>query len=223
MLTQLAEQLWCAEQAQTLPGGVQIPTRMTVLGLSDGRLVLHSPIAMDDALAEEVTRLGTVTDIVAPNCLHHLYLAGAAARFPRAQVHGPPGLREKRPDISFHSVLSDRPPATWGEEIDLLLLAGQPRINELAFLHRRSRTLIVSDFVFHMLRPQGFATGLLLRMFGTHRRLARSRLWHLYTRDRRAARRSERALLEWQFERLVMAHGEPVLGEAHQALSQLLS
>jgi hypothetical protein len=47
---------------------------------------------------------------------------------------------------------------------------------------------------------------------GTHDRFAQSRLWHLYTKDRGAVRRSLEKLLTWEFERVLPGHGEPFVG-----------
>ena len=40
---------------------------MTVLKLADGRLVIHSPIALDPELQREVANLGEVVAMIAPN------------------------------------------------------------------------------------------------------------------------------------------------------------
>src|SRR5688500_11961837 len=79
--------------------GFGLPARMTVLPLSPSRLAIISPIPIDDALAQRIAALGEVAFLIAPNLLHHLYLAAASARYPQAQVLAPPGMRAKRPDL----------------------------------------------------------------------------------------------------------------------------
>ena len=44
--------------------GLHVGARMTVVKLSSGGLLLHSPVPVDDALAAELAVLGEVTHIV---------------------------------------------------------------------------------------------------------------------------------------------------------------
>ena len=64
-LRSLGESLWCVDHEQTLPGRFHMPTRMAVVRLPGGGLWLHSPVPIDDRLAEELAELGPVRDIVA--------------------------------------------------------------------------------------------------------------------------------------------------------------
>jgi hypothetical protein len=83
---------------QRLPGGLHFPSRMTVLPLANRAIALVSPIPVDEDIAGRVAALGEVKFLIAPNLLHHLYLAGAIARWPSASVLAPGALRRKRPD-----------------------------------------------------------------------------------------------------------------------------
>jgi hypothetical protein len=68
------------ELAQVLPGGFQMPTRMTALPLEGGGIALVSPVPISETIASRLAELGPVRFLVAPNLLHHLYLADAIAR-----------------------------------------------------------------------------------------------------------------------------------------------
>src|SRR5437870_615324 len=78
--------------------GMRIGTRMTVVRLPSGGLVLHSPTPLA-AARELVTAEGRVAHIVCPNLYHHLYAGEWAAAFPDAVVHAPKKLRNKRGDL----------------------------------------------------------------------------------------------------------------------------
>lgn len=209
MLERIDDDLWCANAFQPIPGGV-MPARMFVVGLGDG-LWIHSPIKLDDALAAEVEALGPVKHLVAPNCFHHLHMGPAIERWPQAKVHAPPGLRAKRPDLRIDVDLRDGD-HPWGEAFEQIEIVGAPALDEFVFLHRRSGTLIVCDLVFNIHENPSFLTRLILRMVGVWQRLAQSRIWRHYTKDRRAAAQSCSRVLELEFKRVLASHGRTAEG-----------
>src|SRR5215469_3107104 len=72
----LAANLWVVDRPFKLPYvRVAVGTRMTCIRLTGGRLVLHSPVKLDAALRQSLDALGEIKAIVAPNRLHHLFLA----------------------------------------------------------------------------------------------------------------------------------------------------
>jgi hypothetical protein len=129
-----------------------------------------------------------------------------------------PGLAEKRPELPVADVLSDEAPEAWEGTVDQLVIQGAPGLNEVVFLHRPSRTLIVSDLVFNVRHPSGWGTALILRLMGTYKRLAQSRLWRRYTRDRGQVRGSIERVLGWEFDRILPGHGEVYEGDARAAM-----
>ena len=199
-----------------------MPARMFVVRLADG-LWVHSPIKLDDAIAAEVEALGPVRHLVAPNCFHHLHMGAASERWPEAKVHAPAGLRAKRKDlrIDFDLRDGDHP---WGDAFEQIEIVGAPALDEFVFLHRRSKTLIVCDFVFNIHENPSFMTRLILRMVGVWQRLAQSRIWRHYTKDRQAAARSAGRVLELEFTRVLASHGRTEEGpEVREKLREGLS
>lgn len=212
-LQAVADDVWMAQQVLAKPGRVRIPINMTVLRLRDGALLLHAPIAIDDALAAALDALGPVRHVVAPNSFHHLYVAPCLQRYPQAALYLAPGLPQKRPDLKPAGVLGAGA-LPWDSELDTLTIEGAPKLREVAFFHRASRTLLVTDLLFNMTHPATATTGLVLRMMGTYRRLAVSRAWRFYTKDRRAQQPTLEALLTWPFQRIIPAHGSVYDGAA---------
>jgi hypothetical protein len=211
------------EHAQRLPGAFHLDTRMSAVLIAPGKLALISPIPIDDALAAQLATLGQVEILIAPNLLHHLYLADACRRYPRARVLGPPALRAKRPDLTLHATLDQRLPDELSAALDVVRIDGAPKADEFAFFHRASRTLIVTDLVFHVRRPRGFVANVVLLLEGVRGRLAPSPVWRFMIKDRARTRASVARLLELPFETLVMAHGEIVREQARARLAQALS
>jgi hypothetical protein len=209
-LVPLAEDLWAAEHPLRLAGFLRMNARMTVVRLPGERLWVHSPIPIDEELAAALAKLGRVSYLVAPNRFHNLFVGPASARYPEARVFAAPRLREKLPSLRVDEVLTNMPPAAWADAFDVRLIEGVPMVSEVVFLHHASRTLIVSDLLFNIERPEGLGSKLVYTVMGTRGKLALSREWPLIAKDRAALRASLHAVAALDFDRLIMAHGEVV-------------
>jgi hypothetical protein len=207
---QVADGLFCAESEMKMPGGVRMNTRMTVVRLANGKLLVHSPIRLDEDLGKTIDALGEVAYVVAPNRMHHLFFRPCAERYPKARTFGPPGLAEKTPSLRIDEVLTDTAPSVWADEIEQLVVHGAPKMSEVVFLHKPTRTLIVSDLFFNIVHPANLSTKVLLTFTGARGKLAKSRVWLLMKEDDAAFTAAVRKVLAWDFDKLVMAHGDVV-------------
>jgi len=206
-LRALAPDLWVTERPLRFLG-MELGTRMTVLRLADGSLVLHSPVRFGPQLQAEIDALGPVRALIAPNRFHHLFVADYFAAYPDASGYAAPGLDKKRADLRFRDVLDDEPPPLWAGQLDQLVFRGMPILNEVVFFHPATRTLIITDLVFNVQRAESAIDRLLLQLDGVYRRVTLGRVERLFVRDRRAARASIDRMLAWDFDRLVLAHGD---------------
>ncbi len=202
--------------------GMPLALRMTVIRHPDGSLILHSPVEIDDDLAADISALGPVSLLLAPNRFHHLFLLGAGRRWPGAQTWVAPGLARKRPDLLFDGVLGDEAPPELAPALETVLFAGAPVASEVLCLHRSSRTLIVADLVFNIHRSESLLSRLYLRANGAWKRVAQTAVIKLATRDRAAARSSLERVFAWDFDRLIMAHGDVVDRGAKPVLARAL-
>ncbi|MBL9203373.1 MAG: DUF4336 domain-containing protein [Opitutaceae bacterium] len=207
MLTPLAPDLWELDAPLTVLG-MAIGHRMTVGRLTDGCLWLHSPVQYSPGLAAELARLGPVAHIVAPNAIHDTYLEGWFAALPGARFHGARGFAKFRPDLKFTDTLGDTPATAWAAVFDQHMLRGMPRLNEVVFLHRASRTLILTDLAFNVGPEMPLLSQVLLRINGCYCRFGPSRLVKSTIKDRAALRRSLEHLLAWDFDRVIVSHGK---------------
>jgi hypothetical protein len=153
-------------------------------------------------------KLGTVKWIVAPSVMHDLFLGPYTRQFPNAEFYGARGLEQRFPWIPFETFPDVSP---WAEELVYLELGGMPKINEVVFYHRPSRTLIVADLLFNLQADQNTWGRLMMRMIGIYKCTGASRLFRSFIKDRSAFRASlDRILQEWDFDRIVMGHGEVI-------------
>lgn len=219
LLCELTRDVWIAERPQRFYG-LEVGTRMTVIRLADGSLLLHSPVALDPELRRELDSIGRVRFTVAPNRVHHLYAGEVAKAYPDARLWVAPGLERKRPDLVYVGVLGDESPAEWKGEVDQVFFRGRPYENEVVFLHRASRTLIMCDLAFNFGPRAATPTRLLMRLLRSYGRFGPSSLDPLLIRDRRAARKSLERILAWDFDRVVVAHGDVLESGGREALRQ---
>ncbi|MGH7785233.1 MAG: DUF4336 domain-containing protein [Candidatus Binatia bacterium] len=206
-LRPLAQDIWVAERRQAFYG-LEVGTRMTVIRLSGGRLLLHSPIALDPALRAELDALGPVSYVVAPNRVHHLYAGDVAKSYPQARLWIGPGLERKRPDLVHEAILDDEEPAEWRGEVLQTFFRGRPYENEVVFFHRASRTLILCDLAFNFGPSAATPTRVLMKLLRSYGSFGPSKLDPWLIRDRTAARQSLERILTWDFDRVVVAHGD---------------
>jgi hypothetical protein len=205
MLRQLEGNLWVLDKPFRIPGA-ELGVRMTVVRLKNGDLWVHSPVRTTPEERGAIDGLGRVAHIVAPSKVHHLFAAELRACYPEAKLYVAPGLAQKNRALVASEPLTERPPSAWGGEIDQIPLSGAPAISETVF--RYGRTLIVTDLVFNYVSAESFGTKLFLTLDGALGGLRASRLLRLCIKDKAAARASIERILAWDFDSIIVCHGE---------------
>jgi hypothetical protein len=206
----LGPEIWTAEGPTVPFYGFRYPTRMAVVRLSNGELLVWSPIKLDAQIKEEVEALGPVAHLISPNKLHHLYLAQWKSAYPAARLHLPPGLAEKRPDLHFDSELGNESNIAWRGELDQVRFDGSVYLTEIVFFHRSSSTALFGDLIENF--PPGWFSGwqsLLARLGGiVAPNYGAPRDFRLSFLHRDKARRALARILDWHPQRVVIAHGD---------------
>jgi uncharacterized protein DUF4336 len=199
--------LWTVAAPQRFLG-LHLGTRMTVVRLASGALWLHSPVPLTPALASALDALGPVGHIVCPNLYHHLHAGPYAERYREARVHAPAGLRRKRKDLRIDADLAPSASgAPWEGQLDQLRIEGS-LLRETVFHHPASRSLISVDLIENFATSPHGPTRLYLELGGIHGKPGWSRLGRWLYRDRPAARASFDRLAAWDFDRILLAHGD---------------
>lgn len=209
MFAPVAEGIYVMERPQRFMG-MELGTRMTALSL-DGGVLVYSPLGIDPAQA---SALGDPKWVLAPNLLHHLYVGPWIEA--GWEAWAAPGLEDKRTDLHFQgSIMSSSHP--FGDELQVLPMSCFPMTNEVAVLHRPSRTLIVCDLVFHIQPTAHWWTRTVMRCLCGYPGCETTLLerWGMH---RQRARQELKELLSWDFDRLIMAHGKIVETDGKAAL-----
>jgi hypothetical protein len=214
----LTQDIWTVEAETWMSSGVCFSNRMSVIKRADGGLVLHAPVELDASTLEQLAALGPVTDIIAPNLMHHLHAGAAKAHFPTATLWGPPGLQDKE-GLAIDRLLAA------GEEIPGLLcipLPSGPKLGEHVFLHPASGTLVLCDLIFNMQNPSGWAMPMLMRVVGCHKCASSSKSlkWVFVKEDFPSFAKSVKALEKLEFSRIIVNHGDVIEDQAKTTFKQ---
>ena len=140
-------------------GGLQ--RRMTVVRLTDGRLVIFSAISLDEDEMHALEEYGRPAFLIVPNSHHRLDAKTWKDRYPDLQVITPKGARPKVET----AVPVDATSADFGDDNVLLIDVSGTRSLEVALLVTGSNgtTLVLNDVVANIRDEKGFG-GWLLRM-----------------------------------------------------------
>lgn len=197
--------------------GIRIPlpftTRMTVIRLGNGDLILHSPIEFDALLADALRAMGSVRHLVSPNQFHYAHIGEWKRAFPDALTWGSPGARARARargiDVNFERDLQEEPPPAWREEVDQTLIPGGI-FKEFVFFHRESKVLVLTDTIINIeLDKVGEPWRSATRVFGIYHPHGgiffgmRVPLWL----QRRKTKAAVQRIHTWQPVRVVLSHG----------------
>ncbi|HEY8596242.1 MAG TPA: DUF4336 domain-containing protein [Devosiaceae bacterium] len=130
------------------PFHVPFPTRMTIVRLPGGRLFVHSPTELTRDMVEEISAIGTVFWLIAPNRIHHWWMPQWHKAYPYAEVFVAPRVKQAaRGRLDFPlNVINGRGDYPWAERIDTFAAVGD-FMTELIFFDRMTRTLILTDLI----------------------------------------------------------------------------
>jgi hypothetical protein len=207
LLRQLEQGLWVIDHAFSMAGGIQIGTRTTLVRLSNGELFAHGLGPIEEGDHAEIAVQGEVTQLVAPNLFHNAYVRDWVARYPGATCYAPTRFDTKVKDLDFVP-LSNQAPAAWSGDLEQVAVEGAPQLDEVVFFHPATRTLLLTDLCFNMLHSDSFLTRLVMRMMGGYGHFGPSRLARSFMKDKVAIRLGIERILEWDFDRVTVTHGE---------------
>ena len=211
--------LWTFHQRLSVMG-VEIGTRMTVVRLSDGSLLVHSPIRLTPELEQKLASLGRVEHVLAPNLDHYLFVEAFKQRYPQARFYAAPGVAAKLPDARFDAELAFGQTAALGDGIEQAWFRSNHQLQELVLLHRATHTLITADLAFNIQATDGLVSKLMLKLNDSYLTFGPSRVCRAHITEHRMARSDVDAILALKPERAIVAHGEILNAGATAAIER---
>jgi hypothetical protein len=218
-IQKLSENLWLV--TGPVPG-MSLKRVMTVARLGDGRLVVHSAIALDAAGMAALEAWGTPAFLLVPGRMHRLDAPAYKRRYPQLEVLAPRGSRKFVAEVVPVDGTYEDFPAD-----DTVQLTMLPGIKELegAMIVRSADgvTVVVNDAVFNMDKKRDPLGWFFTTVMGSAPGPRISRLFKLLAvRDKQAFRGElERLATTPQLVRLIVAHEKVASGpDAAAALRQ---
>ena len=145
------DNLWSV--SGSLPG-MSLKRVMTVVRLDNGRLVIHSAVALDDDAMAEIEAWGRPGFLLVPNAYHRLDAPAYAERYPDLKVLCPRGSRKKieavvRVDGDYDAFPED-------SKVELRYLDGLREVEGVMIVRSDGgSTLVFNDAVFNMPHGEG--------------------------------------------------------------------
>ncbi len=208
---QIAPDLWSLERRFRMPGGLSLPVRTTMIRLHSEALLVVSPPPVEAGGLEDLEALGAIEEVLIPNSFHYLNAPGFLMRYPRATLRVTPGLYERVPQLPRGQELSELSPPSWRGVIEHQVLRPLYGASEVVLFHRSSATLVLTDLAFHMRQFKHRFDRVAWRLNGAPPGFGPSRTSRLFLlRDRVVASAFLERVLAWPFERVLVAHGEPL-------------
>jgi len=203
----LAENLWILPYPLRLLGG-NLGRAVTIVRLTSGELLIHSTGPFTPGDVGEISGVGKPSWLIDVMLRHDTFSKRGREAFPGLPFLAPEGFSKV---VGFPTEPLIPAPAAWGNEVEVLRLEGIPSMEEHAVFHRPSRTLIVADLLFNFgAHVSPWTRFLVLCAVGAKHHPGMSRPFRMAVKDKAAFERSVRALLEWDFDRIIVGHGEVV-------------
>ena len=200
---------------------MDLPRRMTVARLRDGRLVVWSAIALDEPAMATLEAFGKPAFLVVPNDHHRLDAKAWKQRYPALVVVAPEGARGKIADV----VAVDSTHPDFGDPDVTFVTVPGTKGHEAALVVRSTAgtTLVLNDLVGNIRAASGI-DGWLLRAAGFAGDKAQiPRVVKLALVKDAADLRAQ--LLAWAelpaLERILVSHGDPIDTDPRRTLHEL--
>ena len=170
--------------------------------------MIHSTAAFTPEEVAAICALGEPGWLLDGILRHDTFAKEGRAAFPGIPYLAPAGFSEV---VGFPTELIVPAPVEWEGELLALEIQGAPEARDTALLHIPSRTLILTELVFNFGSDEPLWTELLLRVaVGGEHHPGMSRPVKAGVKDQAAFEISLATILGWDFDRVIVGHGDVI-------------
>lgn len=218
-LQKLEENLWFVV-GET--GSGPLKRTMAVAKRSDGRLVIHNGVALEDELMKELEAQGEMAFLLVPSGYHRIDAARFKARYPKATVLAPAGSRAAVAKVvPVDGVYADFPA---DPDVELIPFDGLADKEGAMIVRSKSGvTVCVNDAIFNMPHAPGVGGFVLKNVTASSGGPLISRLARWFMIEDKAAFRGQLEKLAAipKLKRVIVAHHEPIEGDVAATLRRV--
>ena len=157
-----------------------------------------------------------------------LRLRRRANAYPRAEIDVAKGIPSELSTLRVDRILTSTMEPRWALDLDQSTMLGAPAFDESVFLHKASRSLIVADLIQNHNRKDQRGVGKLIARFASERQgykglcLAHQLKRAATIEDHEAFSEFLETIEGWDFDRIIVAHGDVVEDPVRSTLTDLL-
>jgi hypothetical protein len=216
----LADNLWLLAYPLKMLGA-DLRRNVTLIRLCSGKMIIHStaPFSLEDVAT--IRTLGEPAWLLDGILRHDTFAKEGRTAFPGIPYLAPEGFTEV---AGVETIPIIPAPEEWVGELLALEIQGAPASRDTALLHVPSRTLILTELVFNFSHKEPLWTELLLRVaVGSKHQPGMSRPMKAGVKDKAAFTSSLATILGWDFDRVVVGHGDVIETDGKRKLRAALS
>jgi len=212
-IEKLTENLWSV--SGNMPGGNQ--RRMTLARRADGDLVIHNPIALDEAEMKEVEAFGKPAFLIVPNAFHRQDSLIYKQRYPNASVLCPETARDKVAKIvDVAGTLEELPKDA---NVELSHLRGMKKREGVLQVRSKAGNAVVFNDALLNLEPSSGVVAFFMAPTGTLG-VPRFTRWFLAKSSAELKEHLQELAVAPGLAHVVPGHGKVVASDAPSALQQ---
>lgn len=219
----IANDVWIVRKPNETKMFGDLSACATIFRYAPGQVMIISPVRFSETEKQAINDLGNVSWLISPNPLHHMFLREAQEAFKTARLAGPQETAVKREDLKFDLLIEGHGPFPWtSSTLTFRASARRPLYEEFLFYHKPSHTLVVTDLLFNLETPAEGMQKFFRKLNSIDQGLAMSRLSQVTFNDRKALKNIFLQVLDMKLDNLIVAHGEPIIGNADTRIRKAL-
>lgn len=191
--------------------GVIFPAKTFIIE-EDTSFIIISPGPLTPDVITKFKNTTKELVFIAPNNFHNLHLKAMYDLFPKAKFYGPKRAA-KASGVSLENTKKFSAP-----NIENIFIQGNSSLSETCFFYKPEKKLIVTDLFFNMNHEMNLMTKLVMKMAGTYKKVATSRIIKFTTDDKLLFKQSLQTLSHLDIDEVIPNHGDSISKEMFDKL-----